>query len=103
MSNPQFEFVDGGRRLVAHVDLDQYVADRFEEACRKLSDAAGDEVSVDLSGINYICSTCLGHLVVTSDRCKEFDKTLRLKVPKRLVDIFDLLAIRDLIDTEVVG
>lgn len=102
MSDNDFEFLNDGRKLTVHVDLDQYVVERFDEACRKLSNADGDAVLIDLSGINYICSTCLGQLVVTKDRCTEAEKEFSLKINRKLMDIFDLLSIRDLIQTEVV-
>lgn len=102
MSDPEFKFVEGGKKLIVQVDLDQYAAERFEQACEKLWGAYGEKVSIDLSGISYICSTCLGQLVVTKDRCDEEKKRLDLRISRKLMDIFDLLSIRDLISTEVV-
>ena len=96
-----FKFTDDGARLVVLTDLDQHFADDFERACRRLVKAQAAEITIDLSRVNYMNSTCLGELLLTSDRCREFDKRLQLRISRQLSSLFDLVSIGDFIEIEV--
>lgn len=95
------QFTHGGARLEVLVDLDHHVAPVFEEACQELRKSSTPEVVIDLTCINFICSSCLGELILTNDRANEDERRLHLIIPKRLVSIFDLMSLRDIIETEV--
>ncbi len=96
-----FKFTDDGARLVVLADLDQHLADEFERACRRLVKAQAAEVTIDLSHVHYMNSTCLGELLLTSDHCRELDKRLRLRISRQLSSLFDLVSIGDFIEVEV--
>ncbi len=105
MSNEEerFRFTHGGARLEVLVDLDHHVVPEFEYACARLRQAETPELVIDLTAIRFICSACLGELILTNDRANEDERRLHLKIPKRLTSIFDLMSMRDIIETEVVG
>ena len=92
----------GGARLAVLVDLDHHVAPIFEQEGLKLRQSEVPEVIIDLAAIQFICSSCLGELILTNDRANEDNRRLHLIIPKRLVSIFDLMSMRDIIETEVV-
>ena len=100
--NQAMRITHGGARLAVLVDLDHHVAPRFEEECLKLRQSELKEVVIDLTAIQFICSACLGELILTNDRATEDGRRLHLVIPKRLVSIFDLMSMRDIIETEVV-
>ena len=102
VSDEHFEFNDDGTHLIALVDLDQSVAANFERACERLFESDGPEVVIDLSGINYMNSTSLGELILANDRASERKWRLRVRISERIVTIFDLLSLRDFIETEIV-
>ena len=97
------EFTHGGRRLVVLADLDHHVAPEFEGACAQLRQTDAPELVIDLTQIKFICSSCLGELILTNDRINEDNRRLHLMIPERLVSIFDLMSMRDIINTEVVS
>ena len=102
MSRDDFKFSHNGSHLAVLVDLDQRVADEFEDVCEKLLSFAWKEVVIDLTQIRYISSVCLGELILVNDRCNDTGRKLRVVIPKHLVTIFDLLSMRDFIETEIV-
>lgn len=102
MDEGQFKFTDDGTRLTVLVDLDQAVAADFDRACERLFESDGPEVVIDLSGINYINSTCLGELILANDRAHDRKRELRVRISGHLVTIFDLLSLREFIKTEIV-
>ena len=101
MDSESFVFSDDGARLIVRVDLDTHVVDAFGDACQKLLNAAGDEIVIDLTNIGYINSSCMGKITRAYALSKEEIKQLRIKIGGSLVPLFDLMAIRDLIPTEV--
>lgn len=101
MDSQSFVISDDGARLVVHVDLDLHVVEAFGDACQELLDAAGDEIVIDLTKIGYINSACMGKITRAYALSKEEIKQLRIRISNKLVPLFDLMAIRDLIPTEV--
>lgn len=102
MGEKLYELTDDGRRMVLLLDLDHHVAPEFEKACALLRQSNEPKVVIDLTGVKFICSSCLGELILTNDRITEEKRSLLLRIPERLVSIFDLMSMRDIINTEVV-
>ena len=102
LTDELFRFSHGGQRLEVLVDLDHHVSPQFEQACQLLRESDGPEIVIDLTPIQFICSSCLGELILTNDRATEEKRRLHLIIPDRLVSIFDLMSMRDIIETEVV-
>ena len=98
-----FKFSRNEPRMAVLVDLDHHVADAFEKACGQLLAMEGSELLVDLGQIGYICSTCLGAIILANDQAMATGRKLRVKIPESLVTVFDLMSMRELMETEVVG
>ena len=103
MGRDQYFKLNGdGSYLTVLIDLDHNVSEQFDNACEKLLNSNGPELTIDLSKIDYINSNTLGTLVVTNDRAQEQGRRLLLKASPKVATILDLLSLREFIETEIV-
>ena len=63
---------------------------------------SGDKVVLDLSGVSYISSSCLGEILVLDEEAKKAGKSLVVRVPRVLLYVYDLMGIRSVVNTEIV-
>lgn len=98
----EFKYRQGGSVLMVMSDLDYHLASEFEVACGQLLNASGPEIIVDLQHVRYVCAGCLGELLFVHGKARERGLHLAVRIPKCLIDIFDLMCLRDVIDTIVI-
>jgi anti-anti-sigma factor len=76
-----------------------------EEGLRKagmglLSKGEGDIV-LDLSKVTYISSSCLGEILVLDEESKKKGKKFKVLIPRALLYVYDLMGIRNVVDTDI--
>lgn len=98
-----FRFEGEGTVLHVLTDLGHYVSAGFSSACQSLLDTSAHEIHIDLSQIAYVCSTCLGELMLANERVKDSGRKLCVRIPRELVTIFDLLSLREFIHVEILN
>jgi len=64
--------------------------------------AEGGGVLLDLSEVTYISSSCLGEILVLDETAKKKNQKLKVRIPKALLYVYDLMGLRSVVDTEVI-
>lgn len=97
------EYVLKGNTLKVTGQLDSSQEHGFREHGLKLTAAKKKEVVVDLTGVSYISSACLGTILVLHEELANAGHSLKIRLPHALLYVYDLMGIRNVIETEVVG
>lgn len=78
-----------------------------EQALRKngerLAGAAAAEVLLDLSAVLYIASSCLGVILLLHENLARKGVRLKVRLSRALLYIYDLMGVRSVVETEIVG
>ena len=72
-------------------ELDWSLTARFDEECQRLVQSGIEEPLVDLAGVTILTSPFLGILSQAAVQCLSRDQKLTLRIPARLLSVFDAL------------
>jgi len=99
-SKAEYSFNKGVLKVSGKLDFAE------EEGMRKQAAAllkpGATQCVLDLSGVTYISSSCLGEIIVLDEEAKKHKLKLRVRVPRTLLYVYDLMGIRSIVDTEIV-
>ena len=100
---PKAEYAVEGTTLRVSGQLDSGEEEEFR--LRGLEIAAGSdaEVILDLAGVSYISSSCLGTILVLHEELSKKGRALKIRLPQTLLYVYDLMGIRNVVDTEITG
>ena len=82
--------------------LDAAEEEEFRRQGLALAEAGGGTVVLDLSGVSYIASSCLGAILILHEELAARDRRLKVLLPRALLYVYDLMGIRNVVETEVV-
>ena len=91
----------GDSHLTVHDNLEARYSDAFEQACGRLRAASNPVCTVDLSSIEYVCSACVGSLILLSGALEENGRRLTLRIPPTLEWYFGLFSMDAIATVEV--
>jgi len=96
-----FELI--GNTLKVSVDLDLDAEEGFKEAADQLLAVSESTLYLDLSEVGFIGSSFFGQMFVLNYKVKKENRSLILRVPRRLMSIMELLGLPQLLEIEVVN
>jgi len=88
--------------LAVTVNLDAANEAQFERACDELIKSPENDLVIDMSAIKFIYSPCLGEIFYAYYEAQKAKKSLSIRVPRALEEIFSLANVEKLIKVEVV-
>lgn len=91
-----------GTTLTLHCDLSFSVEREFKKVCDELLDSKGSELLVNLAEVHYICSSCIGVLLLLHEDAKDKGKRVRVRASRSIAPICQLMGLDDVLELEVV-
>jgi anti-anti-sigma factor len=95
----KFALNDGCLRVL--VDVDHHLVNAFKDANELLVKEPLDSLVIDLTKVNFICSSGLGELIRARDAADKLSKSIKIIIPKKLESIFNIMSFQELMDIEV--
>ena len=93
---------DGGTFTVKG-ELDFPVEREFQGACAQLLDGEARDMLIDLAGVTFICSSCIGSLFLLQDNARTRHMKLRVRLSRKIATICKMMGLDELVDDIEVG
>ncbi len=94
--------------LTVKGDLSFRVEREFQRACAQLlalvekhNKGEAQDLLVDLSGVSFICSSCIGSLFLLQDNARTRHVNLRVRLGRKIAPICKMMGLEELVDVEV--
>ena len=97
------DFIISGNELVIKTDLTSPMDVQFDIACRKLLDAEGEEIVIDLVAVKRIISQYLGGIALVAAEAKKSGRRLKIRAAAgHVAEVFQTVGFDRLMEIEVV-
>lgn len=98
-SKAAYEVVGNVLKVVGKLDFSEEMAVR--KSGMQLLGAGSGYAVLDLSEVTYISSSCLGELLVLDEEAKKRQRKLKVVVPRSLLYVYDIMGLRNIIETVI--
>jgi anti-anti-sigma factor len=82
-------------------DLDFKVEREFQQACAQLLEGEVKKLLIDLTGVTFICSSCMGSLFLLHDKAKRRGMSVCARLNGKIAPICKMMGLDELIDIEI--
>ncbi len=100
--NASFTLDPEAGTLTVKGELDFPVEREFQRACTQLLEGEARGILVDLTGVTFICSSCIGSLFLLYDNARMRHVTVRARLNRKVAPICKMMGLDELVDIEVV-
>ena len=98
--NPD-EFTLEGATLRVKINLGNDSIRKLSRACAMLLNVEAKELVIDMNEVNDLTSTNIGILADTHFRAQELGKSLKIKLPAKLLNEFHVTGMNEMLDIEL--
>ena len=111
VGNAVFKLDRGARALSVTGDLDNQAEEEFKRACLELvAEEPGEgpakgpgEVFIDIAGVNFVCTACLGVLFLLYESASADDVRVRVRVNGKTAGICKMMGLDKVVSLDVAG
>ena len=96
--NASFELDPGAGTLTVKGELDFPVEREFQHACTQLREGEARGFLVDLTGVTFICSSCMGSVFLLHDNARRRYMKLRVRLSRKIDPVFRMMGLDELVD-----
>lgn len=93
-----FELDQDAGTLVVKGELDFTVERDFQLCCTQLLEGEAKDLLVDLTGVSFICSSCMGSVFLLHDNARRRYMKLRVRLSRKIDPLFRMMGLDELVD-----